>query len=84
MSILIGADHYWSLVEVAVVRGAPWEPVALATKLRYVLSGPTMIMSHNDNGNTVNLTATHVLKVEASAFNQDVIASELGKFWDYE
>ena len=84
ISILIGADHYWSLVEGTVVRGAPWEPVALATKLGYVLSGPTMIMSHNDNGNTVNLTATHVLKVEASVVNQDEIASKLGKFWDYE
>ena len=79
ISIFIGADHYWSLVEGTVVRGTPWEPVALATKLGYVLSGPTMIMSHNDNGNTVNLTATHVLKVEASVANQDEIASELGK-----
>ena len=43
-----------------------------------------MIMSHNDNGDTVNPTATHVLKVEASVVNQDEIASELGKFWDYE
>ena len=84
ISILIGADHYWSLVEGTIVRGAPWEPVALATKLGYVLSGPTMIMSHNDNGNTVNLTATHVLKVEASVVNRDEIAFDLGKFWDYE
>ena len=66
------------------MRGAPWEPVALATKLGYVLSGPTIMMSHNDNDNTVNLTATHVLKVEVSVVNQDEIASELGKFWDYE
>ena len=84
ISILVGADHCWSLVEGTIVRGAPWEPVALATKLGYVLSGPTMIMSHNDNGNTVNLIATHVLKVEASVVNRDEIAFELGKFWDYE
>ena len=31
MRILIGADYYWSLVEGTAVRGAPWEPVALAT-----------------------------------------------------
>ena len=84
ISILNGADYYWSMVEGTVVTSAPWEPVALATKLGYVLSGPTMIMSHDDNGNTVNLTATHVLKVEASVVNQEEIASELGKFWDYE
>ena len=63
ISILIGADYYCSLVEGTVMRGAPWEPVDLASKLGYVLSGPTMIMSHDDNGNTVNLTATHVLNV---------------------
>ena len=73
MLIIIGR---WSK-EPCIVRGAPWEPVALATKLGYVLSGPTMIMSHNDNGNTVNLTATHVLKVEASVVNRDEIAFEL-------
>ena len=53
-------------------------------QLEYVLPGPTMVMSHNGNGNTVNLTATHVLKVEASVVNQDEISSELGKFWYYE
>ena len=84
ISILIGADYYWSLVEGTIVRGAPWEPVALSTKLGYVLSGPTTIVSDNDNDNSVNLTATHVLKVEASVVSQDELASELGKFWDYE
>ena len=59
------------------MRRAPWEPVALCTKLGYVLSGSTMIMSNNDNGNTVNLTARHVLKVEASIVNQGKLASEL-------
>ncbi|XP_068692506.1 uncharacterized protein [Montipora foliosa] len=44
VSILVGADYYWSLVEGTLVRGAPWEPVALATKLGFVLSGPTMVI----------------------------------------
>ena len=44
VNILIGADYYWSLVEGTVIRGAPWEPVALATKLGYVLSGPSIVM----------------------------------------
>ena len=43
VNILIGADYYWSLVEGTVIRGAPWEPVALATKLGYVLSGPSVV-----------------------------------------
>ena len=84
VSILIGADYYWSLVKGIIVRGAPWELVALATKLGFVLSGPTMVMCDNVHANTVNLTATHVLKVESSVINHDDIASELSKFWDYE
>lgn len=77
VNVLIGADFYWSLVEGTVIRGAPWEPVALATKLGYVLSGPTMVMVDDANGNSVNLTATHVLKVEASVLKQDSLTSEL-------
>ena len=81
---LIGADLYWSLVEGTVIRGTPWEPVALATKLGYVLSGPTMVTVDGANDNSVNLTATHVLKVEASVLKQDSLTSELRRFWDYE
>ena len=66
------------------MRGAPWEPVALATKLGFVLSGPTMVMCDNVHANTVNLTSTHVLKVESSVINHDDLASELKKFWVYE
>ena len=84
VSILVGADYYWSLVEGTLVRGAPWEPVALATKLGFVLSGPTMVMCDNVHANTVNLTATHVLKVESSVINHGDVAAELKKFWDYE
>ena len=84
VSILVGADYYWSFVEGTLVRGAPWEPVALATKLGFVLSGPTMVMCDNVHANTVNLTATHVLKVESSVINHDDLAAELKKFWDYE
>ena len=84
VNILIGADFYWSLVEESVIRGAPWEPVALATKLGYVLSGPTMVMVDDMKGNSVNVTATHVLKVEASVVKQDSLTSELRRFCDYE
>ena len=57
---------------------------ALATKLGFVLSGPTMVICDNFHANTVNLTATHVLKVESSVINHDDLAPELRKFWDYE
>ena len=49
-----------------------------------ILSGPTMVMVDDANGNSVNLTATHVLKAEASVLKQDSLTSELRRFWDYE
>ncbi|KAK2548025.1 hypothetical protein P5673_031844 [Acropora cervicornis] len=74
-----------------LVRGAPWEPGALATKLGFALSAPTVVMCDDVHANRVRglglglgLTATHVLKVESSAINQDDLISELKKFWDYK
>ena len=84
VNILIGADCCWSLVEGTVIRGAPWEPVALATKLVYVLPGPTMVMVDDENGNSMNLTATHVLKVESTVIQHDSLTFKLRRFWDYE
>ena len=66
------------------MKGAPWEPVPLATKLGFVLSGPTMVMCDNVHANRVNLTATHVLKVESSVIKHDDLASEVRNLWDYE
>ena len=38
--VLIGADYLWSFQEDKVARGQPGEPVAVHTKLGWVLSGP--------------------------------------------
>ena len=83
-SILIGADHYRTLVEGTVIKGGPCESVVLATKLGYVLSGPTTVMVNDESSNTVNLVATHVLKVETNVVKSDKLASEVRRFWDYE
>ena len=77
-------DVYWSLVEGTVVRGAPWEPVALATKLGCFLSGPTMVMVDDENGDSVNLTARHVLKVESTVTQHEVLMSELRRLIIYK
>ena len=39
INLLIGADYYWMIVENNVVRGPG--PTAVASKLGYLLSGPT-------------------------------------------
>lgn len=83
LNILIGADYYWSLVEDTVIRGAPCEPVALTT-MEYVVSGPTMVTVDDKNGNSVNIIATHILKVESTVIQHDSLTSKLRRFWGYE
>jgi hypothetical protein len=39
VDILIGVDHYTSLMKGEIIRGQPQEPTAIATKLGFVLSG---------------------------------------------
>ena len=76
VDLLIGADHYWSLVTGEVVRSdSGLGPVALNTRLGYVLSGPVQSAS-GANESTVNFSETHVLKI---ASEQDIKT-----FWDLE
>ena len=41
ISLLIGADHYWDIVEGDIIRGD--SPTAVGSKLEYLLSGPLPI-----------------------------------------
>ena len=69
-----------------MIRGQPAEPVAISTKLGYVLSGSISSSSSICSSDTVNLTATHILKAEAKIATKivDPLKSALQKFWDYE
>ena len=60
--ILIGTDYYWSVVTGEIVRGKERDPVAVHTKLGWILSGP---VSFSSNDISPSLT-THVYKVESS------------------
>lgn len=73
-----------SLVEGTVITSAPWEPVAIAAKLGYVLSGSTVVMVDDENDDSVNLTATHVLKLESTVTQQESLTPTLRRFWGYE
>ncbi|XP_077861471.1 uncharacterized protein LOC144341701, partial [Saccoglossus kowalevskii] len=55
IDLLLGADHYWQIVEDHVVRGAG--PTAVSSKLGYLLSGP----SHLNNVTTMNTTIMKAL-----------------------
>ena len=65
MDILIGSDYYWHFLKNRIVRGNADEPVALETKLGYVLSGKLEIGSNG--GHQINLNeslVTNVLRVQ--------------------
>ena len=43
VDLLIAADHYWSVFTGRIIRGDPSGPVALETKLGWVLSEPAAV-----------------------------------------
>ena len=74
VSLLIGADHYWDLVEDHVIRGPG--PTAVASKLGYLLSGPMPTSSGTSSTTIVNLLQT------ISSTKGD--ERDLEKFWSLE
>ena len=88
VDIMIGADYYWSIVQNHVVRGESHGPVAVRTRLGYVLSGPINIAGALQSSSSVNMS--HVMKTECQVVEEDFksvdvsLKEELNKFWDYD
>ena len=60
-------------------------PIALSTRLSYVLSGPVGIPVPEQGDSTVNLTETHVLKISNSVIEEEnPLVREVKHFWDLE
>ncbi|XP_069115378.1 uncharacterized protein [Argopecten irradians] len=74
VSLLIGADHYWDIVQDKVVRGKG--PIAVKSKIGYLLSGPYQGISslnQRQNMSVMNVLVSHK-KDEC----------DLEKFWKVE
>jgi len=71
ISLLIGADHYWDIVEDHIIRGNG--PTATSSKIGYLLSGP---VSHTQSLNVVT-SSLHVS-------TQDSEPCDIQQFWDIE
>ena len=78
VDILIGSDHYWDLVTGGVLR-ATGGPIAIHTKLGWVLSGPAV--SRDLNQCSMNLVTTHVLMTDTQ---HDSLTEQLCSFWELE
>lgn len=77
--ILIGSDQYWKLLTGETVRSENG-PVAVHTRLGWVISGPVDIRAKEPN--TASLV-THILKVD-SELEKRRLEKQLGKFWELE
>ena len=85
IDILIGANFYWHFVSGSVIRCPGSGPVALSTRLGYVLSGPVGIPVQEQGDSTVNLTETHVFKISNSVIEEEnSLVRDVKLFWDLE
>ena len=73
ITLLIGADHYWDVVEDNIIRGSG--PTAAKSKIGYLLSGPTLAYS-----STLELNATVLKAVVATEREEET----LERFWNLE
>ena len=69
ISLLIGADHYWSIIENHIIRGNG--PTAMKSKIGYLLSGPMPFTSDPST------TILHTKVLETTEY-------DLQKFWRIE
>ena len=75
IDLLIGSDVHWDVVTGEVIK-CDSGPVAVATRLGWVLSGPV------ESGKTnVSLNPSHAIKVEASV---ETLEEKLQSFWELE
>ena len=73
---------FWLLVEDEVIRGTEANgPVAMKTKLGYIVSGPVDVVSENGT------FLSHVMRVESNCVEEreaDPLIYEIKKFWEVE
>ena len=82
VDILVGSDYYWELVTGSVCR-SKHGPIAIHTKLGWVLSGPMLASNHTRC--LASLVTTHVLRVDAQQQEPNSgLEAQLRAFWELE
>ena len=61
ISLLVGADHYWDIVDDHIVRGEEGGPTAVASKLGYLFSGPVQLTNtlHTNTSTIMSIFTQH-------------------------
>ena len=82
VDILIGSDAIWEFQEGTSIRGGPGEPVAIKTKLGWVLSGPLKITG-KEFKSVDNAVVIFLPSVNQSVENRNIEES-VNRLWDLE
>ena len=85
IDVLLGADVYWKVVT-GEVRPADNGPVAIATRLGWVLSGPTTVAQDSSNVTSVQCVQSCVNKLPAPLSDSDgnQLTQQSREFWERE
>ncbi len=83
IDILIGSDYYWDLVTGEVIRG-DYGPVALGSKLGWILSGQAEGSKANRQQTTTNLIIEEDNYETIHGTENEEIVQQLKRFWDVE
>ena len=84
VDMLIGSDYYWDLATGEIRRGKGG-PVAINTKLGWVLSGPAPPNKQESTHKaTMNLLAAHTLRIDAEPSDTHDLDDCLRSFWELE
>ena len=80
IDMLIGADVYWKIVDGNIKKDDNSGLIAISSLLGWLISGPI-----NDNdGKSVNLINSHVMKIECERSADKLLSSKLSNFWDLD
>ena len=80
MDILIGSDHYWDFVTGKLRRPANG-PVAIETKLGWVLSGPVGTTGQSDESHSL---VVHTLHISTPSTEAQALDHVMNSFWELE
>ena len=78
IDLLIGSDYMWDFLNDETIRGESGQPVAISTKVGWLLSGPVEAQL-KERPSSINFQSTHVLRVASESPKED-----LDKLWDFD
>ena len=82
IEVSIGADYLWCFQEGNVVRGKADEPVAVKTRLGWVLSGPMKISNNINELNSMHVVDVNFLAQDNSSCTK--LDEGMNRLWDFE